>query len=98
MISMILGFALLKQGSSKYNILRLDEIDHGLDQDNRALFISVVRSIMADMGVESCIMVSHATESVLDDTDVILLNPLDNVQPKGNVIFKYDDMKNPYAE
>lgn len=97
MISMILGFALLKQGSSKYNILRLDEIDHGLDQDNRAIFISLVRNIMSDMGVESCIMVSHATESVLDDTDVILLNPLDNTQPKGNIIFRYEDMKNPYA-
>ena len=97
MISMILGFALLKQGSSKYNILRLDEIDHGLDQDNRAIFISLIRNIMSEMGVESCIMVSHATESVLDDTDVILLNPLENTQPRGNVIFSYEDMKNPYA-
>jgi len=98
MISMILGFALLKQGSTKYNILRLDEIDHGLDQDNKAIFISLVQRIMRELEVEMCIMVSHATESVMDNADIILLSPVGNSKPAGNIIFSYADQTNtPYA-
>ncbi len=89
MISMIISFALLKQGSTKYNILRLDEIDGGLDQDNRAMFIDVLNEIMDIMEVQHCIMISHSSEAVLEDTDIILLSPVGGDIPKGNIIFTY---------
>lgn len=89
MISMIISFALLKQGSTKYNILRLDEIDGGLDQDNRAMFIDVLNEIMDIMEVQHCIMISHSSEAVLEDTDIILLSPVGVDIPKGNIIFTY---------
>lgn len=92
MISMILSFSLLQQGSTKYNILRLDEIDGGLDQDNRAMFISVLNKIIDIMNVENCIMVSHSSENVLENVDIILLNPANNELtdiPNGNIIFTY---------
>lgn len=91
MISMVLSFALLRQGSSKYNILRLDEIDGTLDYKNRALFLEVIREIMGIMEVENCIMISHSSETVLEDVDIILLNPVDGEIPKGNIIFRYDN-------
>lgn len=94
MISMIISFVLLRQGSTKYNILRLDEIDGGLDQDNRAMFINVLSDIMEIMNVEHCLMISHASETVLEDTDIIYLDPNHTGEiPKGNIIFTYDDMR-----
>lgn len=93
MISMILSFALLQQGSTKYNILRLDEIDSGLDQENRSKFLSVLQEIMNILKVENCIMVSHSSENVLEDMDIILLNPVGTEIPNGNIIFTYDECK-----
>lgn len=91
MISMILSFALLQQGSTKYNILRLDEIDGGLDQENRANFLIVLEKIIDIMNVQNCLMVSHSSENVLENTDIILLNPVGSETPNGNIIFSYSE-------
>ena len=93
MISMILSFSLLQQASTEYNIIRLDEIDGVLDQANRAMFITVLQKIMDILNVENCIMISHSSEAILDDADIILLSPIDQEIPKGNVIFSYEDYR-----
>ena len=93
MISMILSFALLQQGSTKYNIIRLDEIDGVLDQANRAMFINVLQEIMSILDVQNCIMISHSSEAILEDADIILLSPVDSEIPKGNIIFSYEDYR-----
>ena len=93
MISMILSFALLQQGSTEYNIIRLDEIDGVLDQANRAMFITVLQKIMDILNVENCIMISHSSEAILEDADIILLSPVDQEIPKGNIIFSYEDYR-----
>ena len=93
MISMILSFSLLQQASTEYNIIRLDEIDGVLDQANRAMFITVLQKIMDILNVENCIMISHSSEAILDDADIILLSPIDQEIPKGNVIFLYEDYR-----
>lgn len=93
MISMILSFSLLQQASTDYNIIRLDEIDGVLDQANRAMFITVLQKIMDILNVENCIMISHSSEAILDDADIILLSPVDQEIPKGNVIFSYEDYR-----
>lgn len=88
MIGLILSFALLQQSSTEYNILRLDEIDGTLDQSNRSQFVEVLSYIMNALNMENCIMISHASESALDNADLICLN-MDGLEiPRGNVIFK----------
>ena len=90
---MILSFSLLQRASTEYNIIRLDEIDGVLDQANRAMFITVLQKIMDILNVENCIMISHSSEAILDDADIILLSPVDQEIPKGNVIFSYEDYR-----
>lgn len=75
MFGMAIGFALLHQGSKKYNILRLDEIDGGLDTTNRFQFIPALRYLMEVMEVEQCITISHnMMEAESTGTDIIQLS------------------------
>lgn len=91
MISMILSFALLRQCSTRYNILMMDEMDATLDQRNRANFIRVIDEIMEKLDVENCILISHSSEVDLSNVDVILLQEKENNMYgyNGNVIFSY---------
>lgn len=91
MISMILSFALLHNSSTKYNIIKLDEIDGPLDYNNRTYFMDVLNRIMSIMGTEQCIMISHNTELQVDDCDVILLrhDPNNTDYARGNIIWSY---------
>lgn len=90
MISMILSFVMLQQSSTKYNILKLDEIDGGLDTKNRLQFLHVLEELMLMLNVEQCIMISHNTEMDLSNCDIIQLKLNDGeVINDGNVIFKY---------
>lgn len=91
MISMIISFALLHTSSSKYNILKLDEIDGPLDENNRIMFVDVMNRIMDIMSVEQCIMVSHSSELQVDTSDVILLKSshLSTDYNQGNIIWRY---------
>lgn len=91
MISMILSFALLRQCSTKYNILMMDEMDATLDQRNRANFIRVIDEIMEKLDVENCILISHSSEIDMSNVDTILLQEKENnmYNYSGNVIFSY---------
>lgn len=91
MISMILSFALLHNSSTKYNIIKLDEIDGPLDYNNRTYFTDVLNKIMDIMGTEQCIMISHNSELQMDDFDIILLkHDIDNSDyNRGNIIWSY---------
>jgi DNA repair exonuclease SbcCD ATPase subunit len=89
MISMILSFALLKHSSTKYNILKLDEIDGGLDSINRLKFIYLLHKLMETLECEQTIMISHNSELVFDNVDVIQLKTSDTSPISGNVIYKY---------
>ena len=91
MISMILSFSLLHHSSTKYNIIKLDEIDGPLDYNNRLFFIDVLNRIMDIMGTEQCIMISHNSELQVDESDIILLkHDKDNVDyRRGNIIWSY---------
>lgn len=90
MISMILSFSFLYNSSSKYNILKLDEIDGPLDSNNRLMFIDVLHSVMNMMGTEQCIMISHNSELQVDDADIILLKSSENNDYNhGNIIWRY---------
>ena len=91
MISMILSFALLHHSSTKYNIIKLDEIDGPLDYNNRVYFMDVLNSIMDIIETEQCIMISHNSELQIDNSDVILLkhNDTNSDYNRGNIIWRY---------
>lgn len=93
-IGTVLSVAMLQQSSPIYNILEFDEIDGGLDSDNRSKFPEFLERIMNILGIEMCMMISHASESVLDNTDIICLGAVGNELPKGNIIFTYEDEQN----
>ncbi len=88
MVGMIMGFAMMYQSSTVYNIIKLDEIDGGLDQYNRSMFPSILSQIMQILNVENCLIVSHAAEADMSNVDIISLTPVSNEVLKGNVIFQ----------
>ena len=89
MISMIISFALLYQSSTKYNILHLDEIDGGLDTNNRLQFTYLLNQLMELLNSEQCFMISHNNEINTDEADIILLkNPGEQVT--GNIIWSLE--------
>lgn len=89
-ISMLISFALLQQSSTKYNILRLDEVDGVLDQINRSSYLTALDLIMNKLNVETCFVISHSSEFDSSNVDVIYLG--NNTQMvSGNIIFTYYD-------
>lgn len=89
MISMILSFSLLYQASTKYNIIKLDEIDAPLDTFNRSYFITLLNNIMGMLHCEQCFIVSHNNELNDCDSDLILLKSAHAEQFNGNIIWQY---------
>lgn len=89
MMSMIVSFVLLKQASSDYNIILLDEIDAPLDEYNRITFISLMDRLKSVLNIEQCIMISHSIESNYDNCDLIILKANDSQEFRGNIIYKY---------
>lgn len=88
MVAMIMSFILAFQGSNIYNIVRLDEIDGGLDQYNRSIFPQILNNIMGVLNIDQCIIVSHSSESDMSEVDIISLTPVSHETMKGNVIFQ----------
>ena len=62
MIGLVFSCVAMMKSSLKYNIPRFDEIDGGLDQQNRIEFINVLNQILDFMSSEQCIICSHNTE------------------------------------
>ena len=95
MISMIISFALLHKASEVYNIIKLDEVDNNLDNDNRLQFSLLVGRIMAILNFHQCIIISHNDEIDLSNADMILFkvqNPatLGSLLNSGaNIIYSY---------
>ena len=89
MISMIISFALLHKSSSVYNIIKLDEMDGGLDSQNRIQFILLLQRMMALLNAQQCVMISHNSELDMANADVIILRNSDpSLKINGNVIFQ----------
>ena len=89
MISMILSFAILQQSSTKYNVIMLDEIDGGLDTNNRGYFIELLDKLMYMLQAEQCFIISHNNELNTAACDLIVLKHNSNEVYQGNVIWQY---------
>jgi len=81
---------MLIQASTKYNILKLDEIDGGLSTVNRLHFLDVLDRQINMLDIEQCFMISHNTEIDFSNVDLIMLkmDPSEAINV-GNVIYKY---------
>ena len=89
MISMILSFSLLYQSSTKYNVIKLDELDGFLDTNNRGYFLTLLDKLMNLLRCEQCFIISHNNELAAYNCDIILLKSNDVVIDGGNIIWKY---------
>ena len=88
-ISMIISFSILYKSSTKYNILKLDEIDGGLDSLARRQFLLLLNELIYILNCEQCIIISHNSELSLENADVIVLKCDNTDVVDGNVIYKY---------
>lgn len=88
-MSMIISFALLFKSSSKYNVLKLDEIDAALDNTNRLYFANLLESQSECLGVEQIFLISHNNEINASNCDVIILKTDNTDYVEGNIIYKY---------
>lgn len=87
MAGLALSGALLKQASSKYNIFRIDEIEEGLDSNNRLAFINAIHDICNILGIEQFLMVSHTSELDLGNVDIIKMGNTSEIGlVEGNII------------
>ena len=91
MISMILSFGLLRSTSNNYSIIKLDEIDGGLDANNRLNFVSVLSQLMSMLSYEQCIMISHNSEIAMYNADLIMLKQhiMDTKLDGANLVWSY---------
>ena len=91
-MGMIINLVLLHQGSTKFNIARLDESDASLDGRNRAYFMNIIRSAAQILEMEQVIMISHSMEEDMSNTDIIKLKGYDDYELStagGNIIYDY---------
>ena len=72
MIGLVFSCVAMMKSSLKYNIPRFDEIDGGLDQQNRITFINVLNQILDFMGSEQCVICSHNMEFDTQSTTRLL--------------------------
>ena len=93
-MGMIINLVLLNQASTKYNITRLDEIDGGLDHQNRYMFVDILQKIIQILNIEQLFIISHSVESALSNVDVIQLAPIpdyEDVFTGANIIYSYKE-------
>ena len=84
-LSMMISFVLLHQASKKYNIIRLDEVDDNLDNDNRLGFSSLVNKMMDLLHFDQCFIISHNNELDLSNCDMIITR-MDNVEMYNGLV------------
>lgn len=94
-MGMIINLVLLHQASSKFNITRLDEIDGGLDHQNRYMFVDILQKIVSILQIDQLFIISHSVESALSNVDVIQLAPMPDEESfvGANIIYSYKDRK-----
>ena len=101
MMSMIINLVLLHQGSSKFNIAQLDEIDGALDSHNRSQFVNILFHSMNILEIEQLFLISHSMEVDNTFADVIKFKDYTDYESSiqsGNVIWDYDEECKKYNE
>lgn len=95
MMSMIINLVLLHQGSTKFNIAQLDEMDDSLDNYNRSIFVNILFHCIKILEIEQLFIISHSLEADNTFADVIKLKQYENYESSlsgGNVIWDYNEI------
>jgi ABC-type oligopeptide transport system ATPase subunit len=93
MMSMIINLVLLYQGSTKYNIASLDELDSMLDSRNRSQFVQVLYKSIDILNINQLFIISHSIETETADCDIIRLKQYQDYESSvqsGNIIYDYE--------
>ena len=91
MMGMIINLVLANMCSTKYNIVSLDEIDGGLDNMNKYLFVDVLGKISDILNIDQIFLISHSIEASLTDMDVILTSKSQDYKDlfsNSNILFE----------
>lgn len=91
MMGMIINLVMRNQASTKFNITALDEIDSGLDYNNRYMFVDVLYKLISILNIEQLFIISHSIELETNNVDVIQLSDkpdYNDVFANANVIWK----------
>lgn len=79
-----------------YNIALLDEVDGGLDQDNRMAFADMILKAAEILNIGQLFSISHSIETSVNNVDVILLSNDQNYIDQfanSNIIYMYEGSK-----
>lgn len=82
--------------SPVYNIALLDEVDGGLDQDNRMMFADTILKAAEILNIDQLFSISHSIEASINNVDVILLSNDQNYIDQfanSNIIYMYEGGK-----
>jgi ABC-type molybdenum transport system ATPase subunit/photorepair protein PhrA len=93
-MGMIINLVLLNQASTKFNITRLDEIDGGLDHQNRYMFVDILQTVINILNIDQLFIISHSAESALSNVDIIQLAPIPDYEDMfrgANIIYSYKE-------
>lgn len=86
--TMALSFALASRAANQYNILLLDEIDAGLDANNRSSFLKMLSKQMSELNAEQVFIISHNMSQMINiPMDCIRLSEVDVNSKMQNVIY-----------
>ncbi len=89
LITMALSFALSNQLSGNYNILLLDEIDAGLDANNRSEFLKMLNIQMYVLKCEQVFMISHnVSQMAMIPMDIIKLTETGDISSSQNILYE----------
>ena len=91
-MSVVLSAAIMYHSSTKYNVLKFDEVDGQLDTVNRSQFLFMVDQVRSILNCEQCITISHNNELDLRNVDLVILRSSDDelISSGGNIIFNYN--------
>lgn len=91
MMSLVVSFAILSEVSPVYNIIKLDEIDGGLDNINRGLFVNTLYKLIDLLSAEQVFIISHNNEMNIDECDTIILRTQQMYDTK-NVLYNFNSI------
>lgn len=88
-ITMALSFALANRAASKYNILLMDEVDAGFDDNNRSGFLKMTLTMLHKINAEQSFIISHNVAQMLNiPMDCIKLSDIGISSKLQNVIYE----------
>lgn len=89
LVTMALSFALSNKAAGKYNILLLDEIDAGLDEENRLAFLKMLYKQMMELNAEQVFIISQNLSQMINiPMDCIKLSDIGVKSKLQNIIYE----------